>query len=225
MRIISKIYVIKDHRVFDHTVISYKYITEQNRVLHGSVDDTSAGYQTVLHSCTRIVLSRRYICDLGLDRRLLFEEIVPDFRFQEIHVCLIISLCSRDIIPVVIDLISVNPLQIFVTDKNIIYKIMPSFLGSTLDQFDQLPSSDDIDTSRYCIIGGNDRFLFKFLDPTVLIHAENTKSFNLALILACSTYNGNICPLCDMILQDFIVIQLLDSITGSDHHIGFMTVL
>ena len=50
---------------------------------------------------------------------------------------------------------------------------------------------------------------------------KNTKSLNQALILACSTYNGNICPLCDMILQDFIVIQLVDSIAGSDHRIGF----
>ena len=102
---------------------------------------------------------------------------------------------------------------------------MSSLLGGTFDQLDQLSPADDIDTCRHCIIRRNNRFLLKFLDPAVLIHAEDTKSLNLTLILACGTYNGNVCTFCNMILQNFIVIQLVDSIAGSNYNIRFMAVL
>ena len=47
----------------------------------------------------------------------------------------------------------------------------------------------------------------------------------LALILTGGAYNCNICPFRNMVFQNFIVIQFVDSITGSDHNIRFMTVL
>ena len=225
MCIISKVYIIENYRVFDYTVIAYKYITEQNRILYGSVDNTSTGYQAVLYSCTRIIFCRWHVCNFGLDCRFLFKEIITDLWFQEIHICLIISLCSRDVIPVGIDLISINSLQILISDENIIYKIMSSLLGRTLDQLNQLSSADDIDTCRHSVIRRNNRFLLKFLNPAVFIHTKNTKSLNLALILACGTYNGNVCTFRNMILQNFIVIQLVDSIAGSNYNIRFMAVL
>ena len=225
MRIISKVYIIKNHRVFNNTVIAYKYITEQDRIFYCTINDTSAGDQTILHICTRIIFSRRHICDLCLDPWLLFKEIIADLRFQEIHICLIISLCCGNIVPVSIDLIAINSLKILISDENIIYKIMSSFLSSTLDQLDQLSSSDNINTCRYSIIRRNDWFLLKFFNPAVFIHAKHAKSLNLALILTGGTYNCNICPFRNMVFQNFIVIQFVDSITGSDHNIRFMTVL
>ncbi len=68
---------------------------------------------------------------LELIVRILIEEVVPDFRFQEIHICLIIRLYRCDIAPVVIDLISVDALQVFVTDQNILYEIITVFFLGT----------------------------------------------------------------------------------------------
>lgn len=40
--IVPNINIIKNHRVFNHTVVAYIDILKQNRILDGSVDDRSA---------------------------------------------------------------------------------------------------------------------------------------------------------------------------------------
>lgn len=52
--IISKIYIFKIIN-FYHTVITHIYFLKQNWIFHCSIDYISAGNQTVLYNCTRIV--------------------------------------------------------------------------------------------------------------------------------------------------------------------------
>ena len=77
-------------------------------------------YQTVLDDRTRIIFCRRQVCSpWNKYSGSLLEEIVPDFRFQEIHVSLIIGIYRGNIAPVVFYLITVDLLQILVTDQDI----------------------------------------------------------------------------------------------------------
>ena len=102
--------------------------------------------KTVLHLCPRIILGRRKIVDLCFDSRFLSEEIITDLRLQKCHIGTIISFCIRNITPVILCLITINSFQVFVTDQDVIYKIMSAFLCSPLDQFDQQPSSYNVNT-------------------------------------------------------------------------------
>ena len=99
---------------------------------------------------------------------------------------------------------------------------MASLQSSSLDQLNQLSAADHIDSCGNCIIRRHHGLLFKFLDPAVLIHTEYTKPLNLCRIFTSSAYHCNICPLCNMIFQHFIVIHLIDTITGRNYHIGLM---
>ena len=82
-----------------------------------------------LTTCTRIIFCRRQICHLGINTWKLLKEIVPDFRFEEIHVCLIIGIDRGNIAPVVFYLITVYLFQILVSDQDIRYKIISVFLS------------------------------------------------------------------------------------------------
>ena len=48
--------------------------------------------KAVSHNSARIVLCRRKIVDLGINIRILLEEIISHFRLQEIHVGLIVGI-------------------------------------------------------------------------------------------------------------------------------------
>ena len=122
MGIITQIYVVQNNRILDNAVISHIYFLKQNRILHLPVDDTAAGYQAVLYQTSRIIFCRRKIVDLGVNSRILTEEIISHFRFQEIHIGLVVSLNGREVVPVILDLISIDPLQILIADQNIFYK-------------------------------------------------------------------------------------------------------
>ena len=74
------------------------------------------GYKRIFHCTARIVFCRRKIVDLGVDARILAEEVISYLRFQEIHVGSVIGIYGSNVAPVGIDLVSVNPFQVFVTD-------------------------------------------------------------------------------------------------------------
>src|SRR5699024_9712965 len=118
--IISHIYVVEDHRVSDHTAVAYKYILEQYGILHYSIDDTATGNQAVLYYCAGIIFRRRQIVYFCLNGRFLLEEIIPDLRFQKIHIRPVIRFRCGNITPVGIDLITVDPFQILITDEDIV---------------------------------------------------------------------------------------------------------
>ena len=69
------------------------------------------------------------------------EEIIADLRFQEIHVCLIIRFHTGDIAPVIFQFVSVNLLQILVTDQDICNKIKPVLLHTLLQHLNELSSA------------------------------------------------------------------------------------
>ena len=100
---------------------------------------------------------------------------------------------------------------------------MPSFLGSTLDQFDQLPSSDDIDTSRDHVGARNHRFFLELLDAAVLIHLQDTEPAGICF-LGIRAYHSNIRTFCNMIFQYLIEIQFVYAISRCDDYVRFMAV-
>ena len=75
--------------------------------------------------------------------RILSEEVISYLRFEEIHVGSVIRIYGSNVAPVGIDLVSVNPLQVFVTDYNILYKDVVVLLCAALNHFDQLATADD----------------------------------------------------------------------------------
>ena len=97
--IITKINIIHNNGISNHAVVSDKCFLEQDGILHCSIDNASAGNETVLHIRSRIIFGRRKVADLGIYRRILFEEVIPHFRFQKIHICMIVGLRCRDIAP------------------------------------------------------------------------------------------------------------------------------
>ena len=72
----------------------------------------------------------RQVCHLGINTWKLLKEIVPDFRFEEIHVCLIIGIVPVETIaPVVFYLITVYLFRFLLSDQDIRYKIISVFLS------------------------------------------------------------------------------------------------
>src|SRR5699024_1112585 len=128
----------------DGTVVANVNIFEQYGVLHLTVDDTAGRNDTVTDVGAGIIFCRRQVVYLGIYVRILFEEVVPDILFEEIHVGPVIRIHSGDVAPVSIQLISVDLADIFVTDKDVFYEIMPVFLGTALQNLDEMPSSYDI---------------------------------------------------------------------------------
>ena len=75
--IVTDVDIVQDYGVPDDGIISDVAGLEKYRVFNGSVDDASAGYKSISHLCSGVVLSGRKIVHLGIDIRILLEEIVP----------------------------------------------------------------------------------------------------------------------------------------------------
>ena len=58
----------------------------------GLSPENDQSYKTVLNHRSRVVFCRRQVADLGINTRLCPEEILTYFRFQEIHIRLIICI-------------------------------------------------------------------------------------------------------------------------------------
>ena len=64
--------------------------------------------------------------------------------------------------------------------------------------------------------------LLKFDYPSVGIGLYHSKAGHVHILLEILADNGNIRFFLNMVFQDLIVIQLINSIAGSDHHIRLM---
>ena len=147
MRVISNIYVIEDNGILDHTIIANIALFENDGILYHTIHDTSAGYQAVAHLGTGIVFCGGQIVYLGIYIRILLEEVISHICFQEIHVGTVIIVYRCNISPVILDLISVDSLQILIADQNISYKIITVFLSTLLNHLNQQSASNHIDTA------------------------------------------------------------------------------
>ena len=123
MRVISNIHIIEDNGILDHTIIADIALLKDHGILYHTVDDTSTGYQAVTHLGTGIIFCGRQVIHLGIYVRILLEEIVSHICFQEVHIGAVVIIHRCDISPVFLDLVSIDSLQILVTDKDISYEI------------------------------------------------------------------------------------------------------
>ena len=73
---------------------------------------------------SHIIFGRRKVRDLRMNFRILFEEIIFGLRIQKIHVCFVIILNSRNIAPIVVQLIPVDSLQASVTNEDVLNQIL-----------------------------------------------------------------------------------------------------
>ena len=160
-----------------------------------------------------------------MDLRILAEEIISYFRLQEIHVRSVVCFYRSDVAPVTVDLIPIDPFNILVTDENITDEVESSLHRALLNQFNQLAPSDYIDSAGDRVRVGSHRLLLKLFDPAFLIHLQNAEPRDILLCRKFLTHYCNIGFLGDMILEDFVEIQLVHTVACRNDHIRFMTVL
>ena len=225
MRVISNIYVIEDNGILDHTIIANIALFENDGILYHTIHDTSAGYQAVAHLGTGIVFCGRQIVYLGIYIRILFEEVISHICFQEIHVGTVIIVYRCDISPVILDLISVDSLQILVADQNISYKIVAIFLSTLLDHLNEQSPTYHINTAGDGIGLGLQRLFLKFFNTAFLIHADRTETLYIGTGFHITADYSDICLFLNVIFQHLIIIQLIYTVTGSNDHIRFMAIL
>ena len=102
---------------------------------------------------------------------------------------------------------------------------MSSFLCAALDHLDQLAAADDIDSCGNGMIIGYHRFFFKFFDPVIFVHSKHTESGHIFVRIHIFAHDGHIGTFCDMVFQNFVIVQLVHTVTGCDYHIRFMASL
>jgi hypothetical protein len=95
----------------------------------------------------RVVLCWRQVVNLGIYIWILFEEIIANLFLEEIHIGSIVILDCRDVSPVRFNLVPVYPLDIFIAYQDILHEIVPSLLSALLNQFDELPAPNHIDSA------------------------------------------------------------------------------
>ena len=153
------------------------------------------------------------------------EEIITYFRFQEIHICLIICIHCWNVAPVIFYFITVDFLQILISDKNIGHKIMSVIFCAMFDQIDQLASSDYIDTCRYNLRLCHHRLFLELFNTHRIIHLDRSETACIFVRTKFFAYHCNIRFLCNVIFQYFVIIHLIYSITGCNDYIRFVTSL
>ena len=153
------------------------------------------------------------------------EEIIADLRFQEIHVCLIIRFHTGDIAPVIFQFVSVNLLQILVTDQDICNKIKPVLLHTLLKHLNELSSAKHINTGGNCMGLSHHRFFLEIHDTGFFIHLNNTKPADILCHRYIFAHNGDVRFLLDMIIQYLIIIQFVYAVAACHNNIRFMAAL
>ena len=143
---------------------------------------------------------------------------------QEIHISLKIIIHCGYVAPVLFNLIAIYSLLVLITDQDVLHEIEAVLLFTLLNHFNQLASSDYIDTTGDCIGLRHHRFLFKLFNTALLVHLDRTVAFYIGILVHVLTYYCDVCFLFDMILQHFVVIHFVDTVAGSNHNIRFMTV-
>ena len=94
-----------------------------------------------------------------------------------------------------------------------------------LDQIDQLTSADDIDSCGNRVGICHHRFFLKIFDPHILIHLQDAKTGCILALIQIPAYHSDICFLGNVVFQYFVIIHLVNRITGCDDHIRFMAPL
>ena len=69
------------------------------------------------------------------------------------------------------------------------------------------------------------RLLLKLNDPSVGIRLHHTETCHIHIARHVLADNGDVGLLFNMIFQDLIVVQLIDTVSGSDHYIWFVAFL
>ena len=69
----------------------------------------------------------------------------------------------------------------------------------------------------------NHRFLIKLFNSSIRIHFQNAKTRHIIFVLVCA-YNCHIRTFGNVIFQYFIIIQLINTITGCNDHVRLMAV-
>lgn len=129
--VVTDINIVQDDGILDHAVVSYICFLEQNRVLYGSVDDGSAGDETVLNQGARIVFCRRKIIHLGVYVRIFLEEVVAVLPvLMKSMLVFVVGIYGSNVAPVGIQLVCVDTLQVLVTYQDIAYKVHTVFCGA-----------------------------------------------------------------------------------------------
>ena len=142
----------------------------------------------------------------------MIKEVLSDFRPQEIHICFVIGLHRRNISPICIYFISINPLDIFIADKDIFDQIIPVFFSAAFQQFNQLASSENIDSGRDKAGTCRHRLLFKLLNPVVFVHLQYAKSGRIIIFAFCAD-DSDVGSLSDMILEYLVIVKLIYTIS------------
>ena len=82
--VVADVHIVQDDRILDGHVVADVNLLEENRVLHDTVDDAARSDQTVFHDRVRIVLCRRKVIHLGIDIRVLAEEVINQYRLYSL---------------------------------------------------------------------------------------------------------------------------------------------
>ena len=69
------------------------------------------------------------------------------------------------------------------------------------------------------------RLLLKLNDPSVGIRLHHTETCHIHIARHVLADNGDVGLLFNMIFQDFIVVQFVDTISGCDHNIRLVALL
>ena len=148
----------------------------------------------------RVVLCWRQVVNLGIYIWILFEEIIANLFLEEIHIGSIVILDCRDVSPVRFNLVPVYPLDIFIAYQDILHQVVPSLLSALLNQFDELPAPNHIDSAWNRLRPRHHRLLLELLNTAVIIHPDNTVSVHIRILRHLFYDHRNICLLCNVVL-------------------------
>ena len=69
------------------------------------------------------------------------------------------------------------------------------------------------------------RLLLKLNDPSICVRLYHTETGHIHIARHILADNCDICFLFNMIFQDFVIVQLINTVSGSDHNVRLMALL
>ena len=100
---------------------------------------------------------------------------------------------------------------------------MTLFFRTFFQHFNQLASSEYINTGGYCMGMSHHRLFLKFHNSGILIHTQYAESAYIHIFRHIFAYDCNIRFLFYMIIQYLVVIQFINAVSCRDDHVRFMT--
>lgn len=111
------------------------------------------------------------------------------------------------------------------TTTSMISTILLAAEATFLNQLDELSSTDHIDTAGYGADLGLHRLLLEFGDASFFVGLHYAEAGYIGAHRHVLTYYSNVGLFLDVVFQHFIVIHLVDCVSGRDDYIWFMTFL